>query len=99
MKYKLLCDVKAKQGREERVNYSQVNVYVEVYDSHANNYGNGKGLFIEFENDIREFCDIRYDRDYNRMKEHLYVQEFVKSYAHNNLIFEITQLHLQSIFE
>jgi len=33
------------------------------------------------------------------MKEHLYVQEFVKSYAHNNLIFEITQLHLQSIFE
>lgn len=97
MKYNLLCDVKAKTGYEERVNYSQVKMEVEVYDYKGNNYGNGKGLSLKIYDEGYKSFDIRFDRDYNRMKEHLYVQEFVKSYAHNELIFEITRIHLQSI--
>ena len=68
MTYYFLCDVKAKPGYEERVNYSQINVYVEVLDYHGANYGNGKELFIQINDAEPEFIDIRYDRNYKRTR-------------------------------
>lgn len=100
MIYKLKCETKLKSKWVGKTDVEPtITICVEICESGAFAYGNGKGLIVQVGNTAEEYFDIRYDIKYNQMSELEYVKAFVKEYAHVYLIFEISQILGVSIYE
>lgn len=76
MKYRVSYRIKDTEDNE----VIPVNCMVEIAESGAFKYGNGKALGIRYDNGWdNEYFDIRYDKTYSAENEREYVKRFIQN--------------------
>lgn len=94
--YKAQCTIKVKDKYKDTFEIEANQTFIiEIYDSGAYSYGNGKGLaLINTSWKDEQLFDIRYDERYNEGHPINYIKEFLADYCKRNMKYEIDKIIL-----